>query len=238
MTVERRKDNSITIKGNNGSVTIGKIQTTYVYRREENFKKWVNDCAKLVTACPHTFKETEQYFLEQCDTLPLPFDDRQMRNFQANFIISYCKDRLVHQAPEFSFDMTDDEIEKWHKEDEAMKEEARNASPEQLGLIMRGYYLPHTKRNEVFYEDVSLQAKKLMKHIDSRINQMQAQDICFFFEETTEYFQIYGNGADLAEKLIIFRGVSEDDIKERNSRFLVYISTLRDMGELPDFIKE
>jgi hypothetical protein len=77
-----------------------------------------------------------------------------------------------------------------------------------------------------------------MKNTDSRINQIQTQDICFFFEETTEHFQVYGNGDSLAEKLIIFRGVSEEDIKKRNSRFLVYISTLRDMGELPNFIGE
>lgn len=74
-----------------------------------------------------------------------------------------------------------------------------------------------------------------MKRTHHSIKQAEMQDICFFFEETTEHCQSSG-GNNLMQQLIVFRGVSKEDIEERNPRFLGYISTLRDMGNLPDFI--
>lgn len=238
MSVERNKDGSITIKSNSSVTAIGRIVETSVDRHEEKFKQWVEDCAKLVTACDHTLKETEALFLKQCDALPLNKDDMRMKNFQLNVIMNHCKDKLEHQAPEFSFDMTDDEIEKWHKEQNAMREEAMNSSPERFGLIMHGYYLPHTERNAVFYEQTYPEAHKFTKHADHSPEQIEKQDICFFFEETTEHCQSSGGGDNLMQQLMVFRGVSEDDIQKRSPRFLVYISTLRDMGNLPGFQKE
>lgn len=235
MSVERNKDGSISIKNNNGVTVIGKVVGVSDDKRQEKFQHWVEECAKLVTACAHTIKETEQYFLEQCDVLPLAADDTRMKSFQLNVVMNHCKDKLEHQASEFSFDMTDEEIEKWSIKDNAMREEAMNSSPEYFGLIMRGYYLPHTVRNEVIYEQDYLEAKKRMKRTHHSIKQAEMQDICFFFEETTEHFQSSG-GNNLMQQLIVFRGVSEEDIEERNPRFLGYISTLRDMRNLPDFI--
>lgn len=235
MSVERNKDGSISIKNNNGVTVIGKVVGVSDDKRQEKFQHWVEECAKLVTACAHTTKETEQYFLEQCDALPLAADDTRMKSFQLNVVMNHCKDKLEHQASEFSFDMTDEEIEKWSIKDNAMREEAMNSPPEYFGLIMRGYYLPHTVRNEVIYEQDCLEAKERMKHIHHGIKQAEMQDICFFFEETTEHCQSSG-GNNLMQQLIVFRGVSEEDIEERNPRFLGYISTLRDMRNLPDFI--
>jgi hypothetical protein len=152
--------------------------------------------------------------------------------------MNHCKEGLGHQPSKFSFDMTDDEIEKWHKEEDAIREEAMNSSPEDFGLNMRGYYLPHTERNEVFYEQAYLEAQKHMKHSKSNPMQIEMQDICFFFEETTEHSQSSGGGEGLIKELIVFRGVSREDIEKRNPRFLGYICALRDMGKLPDLLEE
>ncbi|HEY5585854.1 MAG TPA: hypothetical protein VIK78_15365 [Ruminiclostridium sp.] len=238
MSVERNKDGSVTIKNNNESTSIGKIVKVSDDKLEGKFQQWVEDCAKLVNACAHTFKETEQYFLQHCEALPLTPNDRRMKFFQLNVIMNHCKDKLEHQPSEFSFDMTDEEIEIWHKEENEMREEAMNSSPEHFGLNMRGYYLPHTKRNEVYFEQAYLSARKLMKHTDSNLKQVEVQDICFFFEETTEHCQSNGGENSLINQLIVFRGVTEDDIEKRNPRFQGYISTLREMGHLPDFRKE
>lgn len=237
MSVERNKDGSISIKNNNGATVIGRMMVVSDDKREEKFKQWVEDCAKLVTSCTHTFKETEQYFLEQCDALPLTSNDRRTKSFQLNVIMNHCKEKLEHKASEFSFDMTDEEIEKWNNEENAMREEAMNSSPEHFGLIMRGYYLPHTKRNEVLYENAYLEAQKCMKHTNQNTKQFEMQDIYFFFEETTEHCQASGGGNELMQQLIVFRGVSEEDIEKRTPRFLGYISTLRDMGSLPNLVE-
>lgn len=238
MSIERNNDGSITIKDNKGVAVIGKIVKVSYDKQEEIFQHWVDDCAKLVTACEHTFQETKDYFLAHCDTLPLDLNDRRMKNYQLNVIMNHYKDKLEYKSSEFSFDMTDDEIEKWHKEQNAMREVAINASPEQFGLYMCGYYLPHTERNAIFYEQAYLESQKFIKHTNHGPKQIEKQDICFFFEETTEDCQSSGGGDSLIKQLIVFRGVSEDDIQKRTPRFLGYISTLRDMGRVPSFQKE
>lgn len=238
MAVERNKDGSVSIKNNNGATTIGKIVSVSVNRNEENFQHWVEECTKSVTANTHTLNETEQYFLQQCDALPLDANDRRMKTFQLNLIMNYFKDKLENQASEFSFDMTDEEIEKWHGKENAMRNEAMNSSPHNFGLNMRGYYLPHTERNKVYYEQVYIETQKWMKHTALKPNQLKMQDICFFFEETTEHCECSGGGNNIIQKLTIFKGVCQEDIEKRSPRFLSYISTLRDIGTLPDFIKE
>ena len=235
MSVERNKDGSVTIKNNNGSTSIGKIVKVLDDKLEGKFQQWVEDCAKLVNTCAHTFKETEQFFLQHCEALALTPNDRRMKFFQLNAIINHFKDKLEHQPSEFSFDMTDEEIEIWHKEENVLREEAMNSSPKHFGLNMRGYYLPHTEGNKVFYEQAYLTAQKWLKHTDSNPQQVEVQDICYFFEETTEHWQSNGGGDSLINQLIVFRGISADDIEKRNPRFLGYISTLRDMGILPYF---
>lgn len=47
------------------------------------------------------------------------------------------------------------------------------------------------------------------------------QDICFFFEETTEQFQSTGVRNNLMQQLVAFRGVTENDIKKHSSFFNV-----------------
>lgn len=200
----------------------------------------------MITPCACTLKETEQYFLENCDALPLALDDRRMKNFQYNVIINHFEDKLEHQPSKISFDMTDEEIEKWQKKENAMRQEILDSPAERFGLVMRGYYLPRTERNAIFYEQARekqeewtrLAVQKRLKHIKHNLTQaaqIVQQDICFFFEETTEHCQSMGGGENLMQQLIIFRGVTQDDIEKRSPRFFLYICTLRDVGKLPDF---
>jgi hypothetical protein len=235
MPVERRKDGSVSIKTNSGVTSVGRVTSAYVNRYdEEKFRQWVEDCSKLVTPGTHTINEIEQYFLEQCDALPIAPSDSRMHSFKYSVIMNHCKHRLKYQAAEFSFDMTDEEIEKWHEEDRAMKEDIRNSSAEELGLVMHGYYLPRTDRNKAFYEEAYQEMKEQMERTNHKAHPIEVADICFFFEERTEVFQVSG-GRSFMDQLIVFRGVSFEDIEKRNPRFLGYISSLRDLGKLPDF---
>lgn len=238
MSVERNEDGSFTIKSNNDVTRIGKIVITWDDKYEGKFQEWVEGCTTLVNVCAHTLKETEQYFLEHCDAVLIDPNDRRMKNFKLNVIMNYYIDKLVPKPSEFSFDMTDEEIEIWHKEQSAIRDQVMNYSPEHFGLNMRGYFLPHNESNKGFYEQAYLSSQKSMKHTNSITKQIDVQDICFFFEETTELFQANGDGDSLIKQLIVFRGITEDDIQKRNPRFLGYITTLREMGMLPDFNKD
>jgi|GEM_PF-1449628 len=245
MSVKRNEDGSINITNNNGSMAVGRMVLVSNDKKKENFNAWVENCAKLIKACPHTFKETEKYFLEHCETLPIDPNDRRFKSFQNDVIENYCKDKLKHQPPKFSFDMTDEEIENWKKENDAMRDELRDSSPEQFGLIIHGYYLPHTERNLVYYEHAQKNSQEVMRSIEqkrakfndsnhSKPIKITQQDICFFFEETTEHFNSDNWCCNLMAQLVTFRGVTENDIEKRTPRFKLYISTLRHMGKLPD----
>jgi hypothetical protein len=233
VSIKRNDDVSINIKGDNCSRAIGKIIVAVDGKREERFQQWVEESVNLVNACSHTLAQTEQYFLEICDALTIPEDDRRMRNFKLNVIMNFFKEKLECQVPQFSFDMTDDEMEKWHEEENAMMQEARNSPPERFGLNIRGYYLPKNERNTAFYEQTYSESHNLIKNTKHYSRQIEAEDICFFLEETTEYWQCIGSAFNLVNKLILFRGVTQEDIEKRSPRFLGYITAMHEMGYLP-----
>lgn len=258
MTVERNKDGSVTIRGNNGTTVVSAISAAVDTKQKERFNRWIDNCARMITPCHHTIKETEDHFLQLCDAIPISQDDIRMKNFMYNVVMNHCIDKLEHEPRSFSFDMTDEEIEAWKKEQDAAYEEIRRSSPERFGLKMRGYYLPRTSLNEVYYENARLKHEEMVlnmelmnreriekklknmgkgssRHVPRQYAQIAQQDICFFFEETTGYCQSAGGGDDLMRELIVFMGVTQEDIDLRSGRFLCYISTLRDMGKLPDF---
>lgn len=235
MQVERNEDGSVTIKSKNGVTVISGITASEDTVHENKFEQWVEECAKLVKPNEHTFEETMDYFLTLCDTLPLENDDRRLQYFKSNIIINYFKDQLEHQASEFSFDKTEAEIRIWHKENEEMREEAFSALPERFGLVLSGYCLPSTKRNEFIYERSRLDWEQHNRNRSIDFANVRHQEICFFFEKATEAIQASGGGKELVQQLVLFRGIGKKDIEERNARFLGYISTLQEIGKLPSF---
>lgn len=239
MSIERNKDGSITIEDNDSMVAISRITKLADDKWEEKLQKAMQEYAKLVTVCDHTIKETELYFLEQCDAMPIASNDWRMESFQLDVIITHFKDKLKHKASSFSFDMTDVEMEKWHKEESAMREEARKCSSEQFGLNIRGYYLPNTERNKVFYDQVNEKVREFMKNTNrdaSKVEMESLEDICFFFEESTGHYRFNCGVCSLLYKVIIFMGISENDIEKHTQRFLVYINAMHEMGYLPNLL--
>jgi hypothetical protein len=230
MSFERKKDSSITIINS-------RVVKLTDDKWEEKFKQTMQEYAKLATACAHTFKEIEQYFLEQCDALPLPSNDSRMKLFQAYVVMDSSKNRPENRVPTFA-NMTHKEIDKWHKERSAMFHEAENSSPQQFGLNIHGYYLPHTKRNEVFYEQDYQEVQEFMKLTNQDSKKIKMEDICFFFEETTGGYQFSCAGCSLMYQVIIFIGISEEDIEKHTQRFVGYINAMIKMEYMPNLLEE
>lgn len=235
MSVKRNRDGSVTIRNQNSTVAIGRVVSASCDSFKQKYEQWVEDCARVITASTHTFEETEKSFLEECDTLPVSPDNIHLNSYKYSLIMNYCKDKLEHQAADFSFDMTDEEMEKCHQENSAMQEEVRKSPAERFGLNMRGYLLPKTERNRSFYEEARLEAQKYIKHSEGNRQLVEMSDIYFFFEDTTENIQASGGGRGLMNQLIIFRGISQEDIDKRTPRFLNYINSLLEAGKLADY---
>lgn len=220
---------------------------------EEKYHNWVEECAKSVKACSHSIEETEKFFLRQCEAIPINQDDYRMKSYQYSVVLNYYRDKLNHKLSDFPLDMKDEEIEKWDRELEDIRREIMDTSTEYYGIKISGYYLPQSERNLYLYEEAKEEIQKMEKQriikqriIDQgTINQEEdvnihrfLQDICFFFEKTTEDIQCNNGGRSLIHKIAVFRGVKEEDIRTRNSRFCGYLFSMCELGYLPDFRKQ
>jgi len=224
MSINRNKDSGIT----SSYSRVVKISTA---ETDEMLNRVLQEYAKLVTVCtpPHTFKEIEQYFLEQCDALSIPLDNDDMSLFKASVIMGHFENKK-HETPNSS-DMTYEEIVKWHKKKNDLFHEAHFASPQLYGLKLYGYRLPYTSRNEAFYDEAY---PELMNYTNQIAKRAKMKDICFFFEETTEEYYFTCAGCSLMYKVIIFIGIGEEDSKKQNQRFVTYINAMVQMGYLPN----
>lgn len=235
MAVERNENGSVTIRDENGIVTIGKISAVFTPEfnsdKEAKHQAWVESCAQMIKAQPHTISEVEEYFLKQCEAIPLDAKDIRMRSSHINVVMKHqLKDR--YDDLQFrSLDLTDEEFEELHRKQNELHKEVMNSSPEDYGLIIKGYYLPRTLRNQQIYEEKDPIWERLPE--EEKLHYKDDEEICVYFEETTGYMSLIGRGAELRNRLIAYKGITDKDINSRNSNFHIYISTLRDLGYLP-----
>ena len=236
-------------KDKNGSFCVNNMNEVSAFSRivftpdnnielEERYHNWIEECAKAVKPCSHTMEETEQFFLQQCDALPIDKEDYHMKSFQYSIVMSYFQDKQKQELFEILNDITDEEIERIHKQQRELKQEICNNSPEYYGIQMSGYYLPHTDNNLFFYEEVIKDMKEMSIYCKGVNMNKEAQSIYFFFEKSTGHIECSGGGRSLINKLLVFRGVNEEDIRLCNNRFLGYINSMRELGYLPDYHKE
>ncbi len=235
MAIERNEDGSITIRDESGMVIVGKIGAVFTPdvnpKQEAKREAWEEKCAQIIKPQPHTISEVEDYFLQQCEAIPMNSADSRMRNFYINVVMNRClKDRK--QLDRVSLTMSDEEFEGWHRRQNELFKEVSNSSPEEYGLIMRGYYLPKTLRNQQIYEEKDPRWEELPEEYRKN-NKEDNEEICIFFEETTGYIIFNGRGTGLYNRLIAYKGITREDINLRNSNFEIYIYTLRDLGYLP-----
>lgn len=235
MAVERNEDGRITIRDENGMVIVGKVGAVFTPdinpEQEAKREAWIEKCAQIIHPQHHTIREVEEYFLRQCEAILISSEDRRMKNFYINVVMNCClKDRK--RLDQVSIEMSNEELEGWRRRQNELFKEVLNSSPEDYGLIMRGYYLPKTLRNQQIYEEKDPRWEELPE--EHRINHIEDnEEICFFFEETTGYMSRDGRGIGLNNRLIAYKGITGEDIALRNSNFYVYIYTLRDLGYLP-----
>jgi arginase len=243
MPVERKLDGSITIRTEKGGVcVVGSMVEDN--SRSARFKEWLEKCADKVIPCSHTFDETEAFLLRSFDTVPLDPSDRRIRIFLLNIVMNH-KEFLQEQPGEFSFDMTDDEMEEWKKKEDLLRQEIMDSEPAKYGLAIRAYRLPQNDLNSAFYARArahyaaflrsEVRKGRLKPGDPERMEQTPRQDVCVFFEDRTETIDTREDHSRLKLELIAFRGVTEEDIRQKSIGFLSYAFTLKELGQLPDF---
>jgi len=236
MTINQNRDGSFIKSSRNDAASIGRIGGTFSPKRnqaiEEKYCKWVEECAISIKPCSHTIEESEQYFLQQCEAVPMDKNDNRMKSYQYSVVLNY---KLNNRLSGFPIDISDEAIEKWDKVQGDIRREIMNTLPEHYEIKTSGFYLPQTERNLYLYVEFKDEIKKITKCKEDFNTHTYCQDICFFFDKTTEDIQCNNGGRSLINKLFVFRGVREEDIKLRNARFQGYLSSMRELGNLPDY---
>ncbi len=200
---------------------------------EEKYHHWIEEYANIIQPCSHTIEETEQYFLQLCEAIPMDLDDKRMKSYQYSVVLNY---QLQDRISEFPLDMNEEAIEKWNKVQSDIHRELKKTLPEHYGIEASGYYLPQTERNLYLYEEFRSEIKRIAKNNADLIEHTYCKDICIFFERITEDIQCSNCGRSLINRLFAFRGVREEDIKLRNARFQGYLSSMRELGNISGFI--
>ena len=229
MEIKREADRiSFTYENGSGVICAMRMEKAF---DDETVQSWIKHCAKLVQPYSHSFAEMEEYLLAHYDARPLAPEDLQMQNFKSNVLIAYFDDRLEHKPPEFSFDMTDEEIEHWHRESMARQKEASAAAPEQFGLKLHGYKILLTGRSEALIE---ADLRKWEKATGKECPGAEKPECFVFWEESSH--AVTGNGlgcSALMHDLNNFLGITREDIDGLTPRFLVFIHGLAERGGLP-----
>jgi hypothetical protein len=131
--------------------------------------------------------------------------------------------------------MTDEEIEHGLNENQALLKEARSISAERFGLLLHGYRLLDTDRNENLFEsDRILWENRTGKRKENQ----PEKNGCLLWEETIPSFmgRGFGSGSLLCE-LIEFFGVTKMDIDNKSPRLKGYIFNMVEQGKLPTLKK-
>ena len=238
MSIWKNKDSSDNnSRHRNSSISsIGIIGSTFSPKSdpllEEKYHNWIEEYANIIQSCTHTIEETEQYFLQQCEAIPMDKDDKRMKSYQYTVVVN---NKLRDRISEIPLDMSNEEIKKWIRVQSDIHRELKNTLPEQYGIKASGYYLPQTERNLYLYEEFRSEIERIAKHKEDLIMHTYCNDICFFFERSSGDIQCSNGGRSLINRLIVFGGVSEEDIKLRNARFHGYLSSMRELGNIPGF---
>lgn len=200
MSIRRNKDDSYSINSENELSAFARIEVNIDKELEEKYQNWIEECAQTIKVCSHTMEETEQFFLQQCDTFPIDKEDYHMKNFQRTVVMTYFQEMLKNKQAEVLFDMTDEELDKYFKQQSETVREIQNYSPEHFGIQMSGYYLQHTECNLYLYEE-SIRDMQEMANYHKDINmQKEKQSIYFYFEKTTEHIECNGGDEALSIK--------------------------------------
>lgn len=234
MAVEHNGE-QIIIRTEKGVHSITPMKTIENKFDADAFRVWQDECVKRLTPNARPAAELSGYLMECYDLETLDLRDDTMQMFLHSFIPRHFGEQLNHNPPRLSFDMTDDELENWQRETDAQREEICSIQPEQFGIKVHGFHVLRTDKNKPLIEADRQQWWERWgnEHCKDAKNITEPEGY-FCLEETTCEGSGSGfGGTALAREAALFLGVTEEDIKSRTNRFLIYAAALVEKGQLP-----
>lgn len=231
------------------SVIIGGVIAPIVAEQtidDEALTRYWDYCAGFVKPCGQSIQNAIEWLEENWDLESLSSDDRHMANQRANIAMNRYHDK--YGQPNISPDMADEEIAMRIKEGHTRHQAAQEATEEQLGIRMRGYRILDTPRNQSLFDEGYAEFKRHMAEHSQNIRKGQSDypaspvteqakqnAVAYLFIEENEAW-VSGSGVGarpLCRKLGHYIGVSKEDIETRTPRFMGYVLSLAEEGNIP-----
>lgn len=160
-------------------------------------KKFLEYAAKQIKPNNHNFSEIGDYLMEQYNAIPYSLSEKQLEILKINVIINNFREVLELPVP-LDENPTKKQIKRYFEEDTSF-EQARNYPAENLGLNMRAYQIPCDSTEEVIVE----------------------------IEMKSEYLCIQNGTDKLANHLLFWQGVTQEDIDNKTPRFIAFAYAMK-----------
>lgn len=157
--------------------------------------------SKLTANC-RTVYELEKHLIANYNAVPVCLPKKREELFKANVIMNKFRQVLVLPEP-LGAKPTKRQLLKYLQNDTSF-EQARNYPSEELDLDIKAYILPFSSADEC--------------------------EAVVELEMTSGYISITGAAKEVIDDLIIWYGISEEDIANETQRFAAYAYTLREQG--------
>lgn len=213
-------------------------------KSENKWHKILEACKKLAMPKDHaiTGDELKQHLIEEYNAQEIEASEGQKLSLKINVLSNYYPDAL--QQPPMPPKDADKEIwMKWAKQNHSDYWHSSQLVPdEKYGLRFSVLKVPRTPKTERFYEALAKERRDNMrKHqsIFSRLFRRHQEepdwamdDMEFELELSTGYMQLKNGCKLLMDEIILWRGVTQEDIDNCTPFFMSYAAAMRwDIGK-------
>mgnify|MGYP001259422871 CR=1 FL=1 len=158
--------------------------------------------ATQITANYRPFHEIEEHLISKYKATPYILSEHELQVVKANVIMNRFREVLDLPAP-LPKSPTRKQLLEYVQNDTTF-EQARHYPMKKLGLVVKAYTIPSDKHNNAIVN----------------------------LEMTTQYMSISNASKEDAGELLLWQGVSQDDIDNKTPRFVAYAYTLHELGRL------
>lgn len=191
------------INGKRGPIAIFKTQ-------RENQDDFLSYAAERISPCERTIEELEEHIVKKFNAVPYKLSPNHLKSLKTNVILSKF-DYLLSKPEKLKEDATEEEIRAYSDEVKNVFEQAKECSIDNLELEFKAYKLLGSK---------------------TVTNSNTEDEVVVEMELKSRYISMQNGDRNIFEDLIIYLGVSEKDINERNTNFIQYAHMLNNMGKL------
>ena len=191
----------------------------FIAKKKEQ-DEFLSQAAEQIAPCERTFKQLEEYLIQKYQAVPHTLLPHELNSLKVNVIMNHFGDVLDKPAP-LGKNPTEEELKEYFKNDTSFLQ-AREYPAEKLGLEMKAYRLPGIE-SEIKHKKVLRHKKQPAVHNSSYTD----EDVIVEMEMRSEYLCAINGGGEVIDDLLLYRGVSEKDIKEKSTRFIAYAYALK-----------